>query len=423
MINAPAARLSYREALASGEFRALLLAQVVSVGGFAIASVALTILVYRGTASPLLASLTFALAFLPYLLGGGVLSAIVDRVRPRRLVARADFASALLVATMALPGVPLPIVFALLFAIGTLASVSTGARAALTRAAVSEDAYVPARSLLRIGAQLAQIVGNAGGGVLLVLVGTRGALLVSAGGFLLSASVVRLAVADHPHPGGAQSSTAPVANTRLVKDSVRGARTVLSNPELRRLLLVGWLVPMFSVAPEAVAAPYVLSHHGSQALVGWWLTALPIGLISGDLAGVRWLTAEQQRRIVGPVAIAGFLPYLAFVLNPSIAWAIALLVISGGCGMYVLGLDARVRDASPVRLFARTMTLSTSGLMALQGIGFALAGATAQALGPAEAITLAGVCGAASTTMLMRDDLYGILRRRRAVTAGRRSRP
>ena len=52
--------LSYRDALASGELRALLAGQLVSVGGLSIASVALTILVYRRTASPLLASLTFA---------------------------------------------------------------------------------------------------------------------------------------------------------------------------------------------------------------------------------------------------------------------------------------------------------------------------------------------------------------------------
>ena len=54
--------------------------------GTSVAAVALTILVYRRTGSPLLASLAFALGFLPFLLGGGLLSSVVDRVRPRRLV-------------------------------------------------------------------------------------------------------------------------------------------------------------------------------------------------------------------------------------------------------------------------------------------------------------------------------------------------
>jgi hypothetical protein len=71
-----------------------------------------------------------------------------------------------------------------------------------------------------------------------------------------------------------------------------------------------------------------------------------------------------------------------------------------------------VRDAASPELFARTMTLSSGGLMALQGIGFALAGAVAQAVGPAAAIVIAGCCGLVVTVVLMRDELSPTLRRR-----------
>lgn len=398
MIEQPTARLSYRDALESRELRALLAGQLMSVGGLSIAAVALTILVYRRTASPLLASLTFAFSFLPYLVGAGLLSGLVDRVRPRKLVVGCDSASALLIAAIAWPGLPLPILFALLLASGTLSSVSSGARAALVRASVSEEAYVPARSLLRIAAQLAQIGGNAGGGALLVVLSPSGALLVNAAAFSLSAGTVRLVLSDHPNTGERSEA-------RLLRDSLRGARQILANSELRRLLLVGWLAPMFAVAPEAVAAPYVTGHHGSTSSVGWWLVALPIGLIGGEYAGIRLLSAPQQRRLLAPAAAAGFLPYLAFTLDPSIPASLGLLVLSGACGLYVLGLDARVRDAASAELFARTMTLSSGGLMALQGIGFALAGAVAQALGPATAIAIAGGCGLATTVGLLHDEL------------------
>ena len=132
-------RVGYRAALASGELRALVAGSLVSVSGTSVAAVALTILVYQRTASPLLASLSFALAFVPYLLGGGLLSGVVDRVRPRRLVTGCDAASALLAATMAWPGLPVAALFALLLAIGTLSSLSGGARATLVRAAVPEE--------------------------------------------------------------------------------------------------------------------------------------------------------------------------------------------------------------------------------------------------------------------------------------------
>jgi predicted MFS family arabinose efflux permease len=391
-------RVGYGAALRSRELRALVVSQFVSVCGTSVAAVALTILVYRRTGSPLLASLSFALGFLPFVLGGGLLSSVVDRVRPRRLVVGCDLAAAALATTMAVPTLPVPVLFALVLGIGTLLSLSSGARAALVRSSVSADAYVPARSLLRIAVQLAQIGGNAVGGALLLLLTPSGALLVNASSFLFSATVIRLVVANHANKGERTGRT-------LLRDSLGGAQEVFRHAELRRLLLLGWLVPMFAVAPEALAAPYVSQHGGSTALVGWWLVALPLGLIAGDVAGVRLLAPRQQRRLVGPAAAAGFVPYLLFAADPSLPAALALLVLAGACGLYSLGLDGRVRDAAPQELFARAMTINTAGLMTLQGLGFVLAGAVAQALGPAGAIALAGCCGIAATVILMGREL------------------
>jgi hypothetical protein len=307
-------------------------------------------------------------------------------VRPRPLVNACDAGSAAIAALMAWPGMPVPALLALLFCLGTLSSLAGGARNALVRSTVSADAYVPARSLMKIASQTAQIAGNAVGGALLVAIGTSGAILVNAGSFAISFALVRFVVGDHAS-GGAPSQG------RLLRDSLGGAREILGHAELAPLLLLGWLVPTFSVAPEALAAPYVSAHGGSAALVGWWLAALPIGTILGDVAGVRFLGPATQRRLVVAAAAAGFVPYLAFAGSPPVAVALGLLVLSGTFGMYSLGLDGRVRDAAPDRLFARTMTLSSAGLMTLQGLGFALAGAVAEAVGAAGAIAAAGACG------------------------------
>jgi predicted MFS family arabinose efflux permease len=390
-------RAAYRDAFASREFRMLFSAQAVSVTGTSVAAVALTIVVYRRTGSSFLASLTFALGFAPYVLGGGLLSSVVDRVRPRRLVAGCNLLATVLAAAMAWPAMPVSGLLALLLAIGALQSVASGAGAALLRSTVSHDAYVPARSLMRIAAQGAQIGGNAVGGSLLVLLSPSGALLVNAGSFAVSATVVRLAITDYPNAGEA-------VGAMVIRDSLRGLRAVWAERELRRLLLVGWAAPMFWVAPEALAAPYVAHHHGSPAVVGWWLVALPVGVIAGDVAGVRLLSLQRQRRLVGPAAAASFLPYLVFALDPSIPVAVALLAVSGLCGFYALGLDARIRDAAPARLFARAMTINSAGLMTLQGAGFALAGALAQATGPAGAVAVSGACGLIATITLLGSD-------------------
>ena len=69
-----------------GEFRALFAAYTVSMLGDIVAAVALTVLVFQRTASPFLAGVTFTLAFVPYLFSGALLSSLVDRVPPRRLM-------------------------------------------------------------------------------------------------------------------------------------------------------------------------------------------------------------------------------------------------------------------------------------------------------------------------------------------------
>ncbi len=393
-------RVGYRQALESRQLKALCVGQLVSVSGNSIAAVALTVLVYQRTSSPLLASLTFSLAFLPYLLGGALLSGVVDRVRPRRLVTRCDAASAVVAAVMALPRMPVAALLTLLFLIGSLSSLASGSRVALVRSTVSFDAYVPARSLMRIAAQVAQIGGNAAAGALLVVVAPSGALLVNAGCFAFSSSLVRAVVDDHEHLG-------ETAGTRPL-GSLRGAREVLGDSQLRRLLLLGWLAPMFSVAPEAVAAPYVAAHHGPSSLVGWWLTALPVGVIAGDVLAVRLLAPERQRRWVAPAVAISFVPYLVFASSPAIPVALPLLAGAGLCSFYGLGLDARVRDAAPLHLFTRTMTLNSAGLMALQGVGFTLAGATAQAFGAAPTIVVAGACGIATSVALLRADFSAL---------------
>lgn len=392
-MTAAAPRAGYGDALRSREFRALFAGQAISIAGTSIAAVALTVLVYRRTGSPFLSSLTFALGFLPFLLGGGLLSGLVDRVRPRSLLMASNAISTVLALLMAWPRMPVPALLALLFCLGLVASVAGGGFGALTRATVPDTAYVPARSLLKIASQSAQIGGNAVGGALLVALGTSGAILVNAGSFAVALGLLLVFVADHPNLAGPPRA-------RLLADSLHGVRDVLGRPELARLMLLGWLVPMFSVAPEALAAPYVAGQHASAALVGWWLAALPLGTIAGDVAGVRWLAPRTQRRIVTAVAAASFVPYLVFFAGPPVAVALSLLVVSGLFGFYSLGLDGRLRDAAPEALFARMMALNSAGLMTLQGLGFALSGAVAQAVGSGKAIALAGICGLAVTALL-----------------------
>src|SRR5262249_32448201 len=76
-------RATFGEVFAVGEFRSLWLAQVLSVAGDQLARVALTLLVFDRTGSPLLAAVTFAASVVPTFVGSVTLSGLADRW-PRR---------------------------------------------------------------------------------------------------------------------------------------------------------------------------------------------------------------------------------------------------------------------------------------------------------------------------------------------------
>jgi predicted MFS family arabinose efflux permease len=377
---------SYAAALARPEFRAIFAASAIQITGTVVSAVVLTVLLFERTRSPLLSSLAFTLGFLPYVFTGTFLSGIVDRVPPRRLLTSCMLGSAGLTAAMAWPRMPIAVLLVLLVGTGTLGGIASATQGALVRSVVPEASYVPARSLIRIASQTAQVGGNPLGGLLLVAASPGGAFLISSAALVVAASLARFGLGRYPVTGAADG-------TALLRDSLRGVRLLFSHVPLRRLLLLGWLVPMFSVAPEALAAPYVAGQHGSPALVGWWLAALPAGLIAGDLLGVWCLSPQRQRRLVGLAAAASFVPYLAFFATPPIAVALPLLVGAGTGAMYSLGLDSLVRRAAPEHLFARTMAVNTAGLLTMQALGFALAGAVAGIAGPGRAIAGAGLCG------------------------------
>ena len=280
--------------------------------GNIVADVALTVLVYQRTRSPALAAATMSLSFLPYLLGGALLSSAAARWRTRRTLIVCDLASAGIVAAMSLIRLPVVALLALVFALGLIAPVFGGVRAATFAQVLPPGAaYVLGRSVLRLVAQGAQVAGFAIGGLLLIVVSPRGALLIDAASFVLSAVILRSATRER-HPTSERELS-------VVHESMRNLRDVFALPRLRRAMLVEWLLPTCAVAPEALAAPYV-AHLGLPShAVGFWLTAIPIGTVIADVIAARLLSRRRQRAVALPAMALTCLPLLAFLDRPGLA--------------------------------------------------------------------------------------------------------
>ena len=203
----------------------MFLADIVSMLGNVVAEVALTVLVYEQTRSPALAASVMALAFLPYLLGGVLLGAAADRLPARRVLVVCDLLSAALVAAMVIPGMPVAALLGLLFANGLLAPVYGGVRSAVLPDVLPPGpGYILGRSMMRMVAQSAQIVGFGAGGLLLAVVSPRGALAFDAASFRASALLLR---GGHgPAPGAARPGRGRVDDRGLAaRDPPRARRT------------------------------------------------------------------------------------------------------------------------------------------------------------------------------------------------------
>jgi predicted MFS family arabinose efflux permease len=410
-------RYGYRQVLAVGEFRAILAAHVISFSGDVIAQLALAVLVFERTGSALGSSLTFALGFLPHLFGGTLLSSVADRFPLRRTLICCDLASAGLVALMALPGLPIPLLLGLLLPLGAIAPVFGGARAASLPEVLGGEGFALGRSLLRMVAQTSQVGGFALGGVLLAVLSPRPLLLLDAASFVASALLLRVGTRERPpradKPAGSPAAAAAVGAPRrsVVRDSLAGVRLALGSSRLRPLLLFYWLPPTFTIAPEALATPYVARLGGSPTAVGLLLAAAAAGSVAGMLTAGAWLSPSSRLRLMVPLATWTFVPLLCFAARPGLIPAMALLVLSGLGWAYSIGLDQRLLDATPEHLRGRTLTLATSGLMLANGLGFAAAGAAAEFVSPRTVIVASSLAGLLTVTLLARP-ITGSIRQR-----------
>lgn len=392
----PAPPTGYRRVLAVPEFRFVFAAHALSLLGVVVTEIALSVLVYDLTGSPLMSALAFAVGFLPYLIGGTLLAGVADRYPARRVLVVCDLVCAACVAAMVTPGTGIAVLLLLRCALAVVSPVFAGTRMATLADILGDgDLFVLGRSLLRIVSQSALLVGYGLGGLLLTVVSPRHALLITVGTFLTSAGLLRLGTRRRP----ARSS----GGGALLTDSLKGARQVLADRRVRALLLLFWLPAMFSVAPEALAAPYAAGLGAGSTGLGLLMCALPVGTIAGELYAGSRLRPATRERITLPLVCCTLLPYLGYAFHPGLAVSLALLTVAGAGSAYTLGLDQWfVRDV-PEELRGRAMTLLTAGLMTIQGVGMALAGVAAEFAGVRGAVVGAGALGTVCCALLARE--------------------
>jgi len=384
---------TFGDALRVREFRAVFLAQLFSELGDQLARVALSVLVYRASNSPLLTALAYALTYLPAAIGGPLLGPIADRAPRRRVMVVSALLAAGLVALMAVPGMPLGLLFVLLAGATLLQGPFEAARAALLPDLLTGDKYVAGQSLGRLLNQSSQVVGFAFGGLLLSWLSPRHALAIDAVTFVFAALILQFGVAERP-----------VARTgelrRFAQDIKDGARIVFSSPLLRSLVALAWAGTAFTVVPEALAAPYAHHLHGGAPTTGLILAAGPVGTAVGVVVISRMVAPTLRMRLIAPLAFLACLPLIICLADPGLGLLLALLVISGMAMSFNVPANQAFVLALAPGVRGRAFGLAAGGLAIGQGLSLLFAGVIADWVQPQVVVGLAGVTGAACMAVI-----------------------
>ncbi len=383
----------YRAVFAVPEFRRVFAAHLLSSLGVVVCEIALSVLVFRLTGSPLLSALTFALGLLPYVVGGTLLSAVADRYPARRVLVGCDVLCALAALGMVRPGTPVGVLLALRCVIAAVAPVFAGTRAATLGEILGEgELFVLGRSVIRIVNQGAQLAGFGAGGLLLAVASPGAVLAFTAGAFAGSALLLRLGTRARPprdRDRGAGRGT-------LLGASLGGLRRLLADRRIRALLLLMWLPPAFVVVPEALLIPYADRLGAGPAAAGLLMCSMPVGAVLAESLAGSLLGPRARGRLTFPMGVFAVLPSLGFAAQPSLGWAVLLLVLTGTGISYNFGVDRWFVAEVPEKLLGQAMTLTQAGRMTVMGLAMGAAGLAAEYAPLRVVMPAAGVVGLVS---------------------------
>jgi MFS family permease len=385
-------------ALQTRSFALLWLGQTASRFGDAVHQVALAWLVVELTHSALAMGTVLTAELAPklaLLLVGGVL---VDRVPRIPVMLVSDAARAVVVLVIAGLVLAHQVAFVHLVALGivfgTLGAFFQPAFGALVPELVPPDDRASANSLMRLGAQAAGIAGPLVAAGLIAVGGLGLAFVGDALTFAISAIALvairrgRSATVAAALDEGAASRQSALADLR------EGFRTIVAMPWIGLTIVIAGITNITLAGPIESVTPLLIARHlggdaGSYGLV----TAMTAAgaLVGALMLGGRTTLRHRGRLIYGPWILLASAA-AAMGLPIGIAGVAVAAAIVGLCET-TLGLAwvHALQQYVPGDRLGRVYSIDALGSYALIPVGYAVAGALADAVGPAPIFVVGGV--------------------------------
>ncbi len=382
-------------------YRRYFAGQVVSLSGNWMQMVAETWLVLELTGSGVAVGLTAAFQFLPILLFGAYGGLLADRYDKRRLLM---LTQALMVVPalglwgLTAAGAIVPwMVFALVFARGTVNAVDNPTRQAFVIEMVGPGRLVNAVSLNSVIVHCARMVGPALAGLLIAVAGVAPCFLLNAATFaVMIAALSRMEVAALRTPRPAEREPGALrAALRYVR-----ATPALALP-LAMMALVGTLGFNFQVLLPLLAKS---SFGGGPQTYGLLVSAMGVGAIAGALAAGARGRVSMRILIAASAAFGGFT--LLAAAAPTLWFELAALMLVGAASVtFAAGVNSSLQLSVEPAMRGRVMALYSVVFLGSTPIGAPIAGWLSEAAGPRAGLllgALAALVAAAAAAIVLR---------------------
>lgn len=382
---------TYRSVFAVREYRYLFGANLLSLVGDHLATLALGFLVFEVSNSPMLAAASIASSYLAWIIGGPVLSVFADRLPRRSVMVACDLLRAALFLLLLVDGLPAAALVGIAFLAHLFHAPFLSARASVIPEILEGDRYTVANGLDNFVMSAGQVVGFGAGGLLLTVVSARQALLLDALTFAASALLVRIGMRYRPAAESVDSDTVTWADRLAGVTS--GVRVVFGDRTLRSYVLLLWFGCAFTFAPEGLVVALTAEYHADPRTGGLLLAAAPVGAALGTVWLTRFCSPATRQRLIIPLALASCAVLVPAAVHPPL-WVLAiLLAVAGFCNCYCVVLNPLFGRAVPNQYRARAFGVAISGLCAGQGLAMLGAGLLAGFFTPSAVVAVSGALG------------------------------
>jgi MFS family permease len=353
-------------------FRRLLATYSINEMGDWMGIVALSVLVFEATNSPLAtAGLFLGTRFLPAFLSP-LLVTRVERLQPRialpviYCVETAAFGALALLAS----NFSLALVIVVATVDGTMALAGRSLTRAIVAALLEPTGELRAgNGLLNVAFTTGAAVGPALAGLVVAGIGVQAALFLNAASFYAVALIIFTAgVLPRAEPEEGSTWARIKAGVAYVREQAR----------LRRLLIIQGLAFAFFSAVVPLEVVYAKDTLGAgDTGYGILLTTWGVGMVGGSLIFARVKKTPLIVLLLLSTLVVG-ISYLGMGIAPNLAIACAFSILGGvGNGVEWVSAISAVQELTESGMQARIMAVLESVASAMPGVGFALGGGLA----------------------------------------------